>query len=54
VEPRGNALIQALAGLCCGYDKLVKRRFAALAHAEIVAAVANGAFGASNVLKPAG
>ena len=36
---RGNCLIQALPRLTLGNDKFLKRRFVALAHAEIVAAV---------------
>jgi hypothetical protein len=39
VKARGDSLIKALASLGFGNDKFVKRRFAALAHAEIVAAV---------------
>ena len=38
-ESRGNSLIQALPRLAFGNDKFLKRRFVALTHSEIVAAV---------------
>ncbi len=38
-ESRGNSLIQTASRFGFGNDEFVKRRFVALAHAEIVAAV---------------
>ena len=53
-EARGNSLIEALASLGFGNDKFVKQRFAALAHAEIVAAVRNYASGRPYVFQSGG
>jgi hypothetical protein len=39
LEAGSDALIEAFAGLIFGNDEFMERRFAALAHREIVAAV---------------